>query len=417
MNLLVQLANELQIPIISNTQKVWFLRTKAGQYYTDFQVNGFVALGWDLIPLEFVNDIKISQEEKKSKIIELYPDEKRPGLILGQMDTFYNKMSSGDLIVIPSTGGKEIAIGELGDLVDEIAHKTLSEPYNTCTFTHKRVVKWLKEVHSWQDIYLFKALRAQQTISDVTEDAKLIRRNLFPVYISDDAVHCTFQKPTNNDLNMVDNINFQSGLLEVLSTTTTLYGSESLTDDIVIKTAVGSPGFFELILPRLPVSVISIALLIPCIAGKVQSTDGKTIASGVSAVITTVNTLLNDRQARKKVSAEIKQIEATANLTNAQAETERANADKIKAETTKILAETQLLKDEHHQNITYEQIKLTASGKTTIQLEEESENLTIASETSTEKAIDAYKKSSDKICTAGERSGLIFNNNKIKRTG
>ena len=70
MNLLVQLANELQIPIISNTQKVWFLRTKAGQYYTDFQVNGFVALGWDLIPLEFVNDIKISQEEKKSKIIE-----------------------------------------------------------------------------------------------------------------------------------------------------------------------------------------------------------------------------------------------------------------------------------------------------------------------------------------------------------
>lgn len=417
MNLLVQLANELQIPIISSTQKVWFLRTKAGQYYTDFQVNDFVALGWDLIPLEFVNDIKISQEEKKSRITELYPDEKRPGLILGQMDTFYNKMHSGDLIVIPSTGGKEIAIGELGDLIEEVAHKPLPDPYNTCTFTHKRAVKWLKEVHSWQDIYLFKALRAQQTISDVTEDAKLIRRNLFPVYISDDAVHCTFQKPTNNDLNMVDNINFQSGLLEILATTTALYGSENLTDNIIIKTAVGSPGFLELISPRSPISVIYVGILISCITGKIKSADGKTIASGISAIITAVNTLINDHQARKKVGAEIKQIEATANLTNAQAESERANADKIKAETAKILAETQLLKDQHHQNVTYEQIKLTSSGKTTIQLEEESENLTVASDIATEKAIEAYEKSSDKICTAGERSGLIFNNNKIKRTG
>lgn len=414
MNLLTQLSSALQIPLINSSQKVWFLRTKAGQYYIDFQVNGFVALGWDLIPIDFVNNIKSSQDDKKSQIIELYPDEKRPGLILGQMDTFYNKMRPGDLIVIPSVGGKQISIGELGGLLKTVSHKKLSEPYNTCNFVHKRSVRWIKEVHSWQDIYLFKALRAQQAISDITEDAKLIRRNLFPVYISDDSIHCTFQKQTSNNLNMVDNVNFQSGLLDIISITAALYHTDNFESEISIKAAVGSPGFIELILPRLPISVISAAILIPCITGKVQSADGQKIATGLSAVITTINTLLNDHTNRKKVDAEIKQVEASTVLITAQAEKEIAEAERMKAETAKIKAETQLLEDQHYQSTTYEQIKFTPSGKTTIQCEEDSENLQVPGTKPTEEAFVRYQKCSQKVCAAGERSGLIFDGEKIK---
>lgn len=56
MDLLTTLANEFEIPIIHSKQKIWFFRTKAGQFYNDFLYNGFIALGWDLIPPDLALD-------------------------------------------------------------------------------------------------------------------------------------------------------------------------------------------------------------------------------------------------------------------------------------------------------------------------------------------------------------------------
>lgn len=42
-------AGEFNIPIIENNRKVWFFRTKAGQFYDDFQINNFIGLGWDQV--------------------------------------------------------------------------------------------------------------------------------------------------------------------------------------------------------------------------------------------------------------------------------------------------------------------------------------------------------------------------------
>ena len=92
-------------------------------------------------------------DSKKEKIEGLYPDEKRPGLILGQMDTFYNRMKENDLVVIPSSGGKQIAIGKIGSIVEKVCHKQQSDDYAKCDYSHKRSVEWLKVVDSWQDIY------------------------------------------------------------------------------------------------------------------------------------------------------------------------------------------------------------------------------------------------------------------------
>jgi predicted Mrr-cat superfamily restriction endonuclease len=196
LDLLTVLANEFEIPIICQSQKVWFFRTKAGRFYNDFRKNSFIALGWDLISPDLITDNKKSKDAKKERIENIYPDEKRPGLIFGQMDVFYNQMKPGDLVIIPGEGSKEISIGRLGELAESVVRRFDNEDYPQCTYIHKRNVEWLKQVDAWQDIYLFKALRAQQTISDITEDAKLVFRNLFPIYISDNLIHLTLQKPT-----------------------------------------------------------------------------------------------------------------------------------------------------------------------------------------------------------------------------
>lgn len=91
MDLLNILAENFEIPVIADEQRVWFFRTKAGQFYSDFQYNNFIALGWELVDPKLIKNQEILPDSKKEEIIRLYPKEKRPGLILGQMDIFTTK--------------------------------------------------------------------------------------------------------------------------------------------------------------------------------------------------------------------------------------------------------------------------------------------------------------------------------------
>lgn len=394
MDLLTLIASEYDIPVVRRNQKVWFFRTKAGKYYYDFQLNGFIALGWDLVSNSLITDPTVDKEKKKEQIEELYPEEKRPGLILAQLDVFYNLMQDGDIVVIPASGSKQIAIGKIGGFLATVEHKLQTDEYEKCEFVHKRKVEWLKKVDTWQDIYLFKALRAQQTISDITEETKVLFRNLFPVYISEDAIHLTFQKKTEADLNLVDNVLFQANLLNIADAVAELYGVESFKKDISVKTAVGSPGFIEMILPNLPVSVIATVTIVSLIIGKAKSSDGSTV-TGIMAVINQINNLVNDYHNRKKVDAETKKITAETELINAQIAKTNAEAWALQ-----------------HNN---EQIAFNEYGKTTIQIREEQEMLTIADKNEIAKQVKRIEENGNLICEAAHSNGLLFNGNKIEQ--
>lgn len=322
--LLILLAEAFKIPIVEKTQKIWFLRTKGGKYYYDYCINNFVALGWDKISPQIIVDEKISDKEKKLKIEEVYPEEKRPGLILSQMNVFYKQMKTGDLIIIPSRNSRDISIGILGDCVDAIHHRIEEEEYPLCDYEHKRNVKWLKEISSWRYIYLFKELRAQQTISDITSCADLIYRNIFPCYISHDMVHITLSKATKTEYTASDNLQLLSSMLSIMDDMSELYGGEKLRDSVLIKTAVGSPGFIELILPGIPGSVIATAIFIKFLIGKAKNEDGSTV-TGIMAVVSKVNDLINDHVKRQKELAE-------RDLVLAQVEKTKAEARKIETE-------------------------------------------------------------------------------------
>lgn len=417
MDLISVIADEFNISIIEDNQKVWFFRTKAGQFYHDFHINNFIGLGWEKVSSNLITDGNLSSDDKKEKIEKLYPEEKRPGLILSQMDTFYNKMKENDLVAIPSAGGRQIAIGRIGAFVETVQHKYQSEEYTKCDYCHKRSVEWLKVVDSWQDIYLFKALRAQQTISDITEEAKLIFRNLFPVYISSEAAHISFHKASKSDLSLANNVDLQAGLLDIMDEIATLYGKDSFRDEVSIKTAVGSPGFIEMILPYTPVAAISIAVIGSMFMGKVQSPDG-TGASGLAAIIFSVNNLINDYHNRKKTDAEIKQIEANARLTDAQAEREKAEAEKLKAEAALLTAQAQKTTAEiPRTKEKNEQVYMMPSGKTNVQEAAEQEELAIANDEKVRASARQLNQCAEKVCLAASKCGLTYDGQEIHRIG
>ena len=414
MDLISLFAVEFNIPSLEDDQRIWFFRTKAGRFYQDFRINNFIGLGWDQVSSDLIIDKSIPYDKKREKIEDLYPDEKRPGLILGQMDTFYNRMKENDLVVIPSSGGKQITIGRIGILVEKIHHKQQYDEYPKCDYYHKRSVEWLKVVNSWQDIYLFKAIKAQQTISDITEEAELVFRNLFPVYISNDAVHISFHKASKAELSLANNVDLQAGFLDIMDEIAMLYGMESFRNRASIKIAVGSPGFMEMILPNIPVAVLSAAVIGRIVMGKIKGSDGTT-ASGLAAVISLINNLINDHCNRKKTDAEIKQIEANVRLTDAQAERERAETEKLKAETALLTAQT--TKNIAEIPVTQkskEQLYLMPSGKTNVQEAAEQEELSIADDAKVQAVICQLGKSAERVCLAASECGLTYDGQKIQ---
>lgn len=410
MDLLTEIANEFMIPIILKNQKIWFFRTKAGKYYYDFYQNNFIALGWDQVSPDLITDSLKGKESKKEIIEGLYPDHGRPGLILGQLDDFYNSMHSGDLVIIPSEGSKEIAIGILGDVVSKIKRIKKTDEHEECTFTHKREVNWKKQVSSLQDIYLFKALRAQQTISDITEEASLIFRNLYPVYISENAIHLTLQKPTNNNLSLADNVDLLSNIMNLVDATTELYGRPSFKNEIVMKTAVGSPGFMELIVPGVPVAAITIGIIIKFCIGKEKSPDGTT-ADGIMGLVAKINNLVNDYHARKKVDAEVKRINAETDLTKAQTAKTMAEAELIKAQVAKTNEEARSLALQN------EQVALLPSGLTTEQQRIADEQLTTPKPALVSTFSENICKNAEKISTAASNNGLSYDGKLVEKVG
>lgn len=355
------LANEFNIPIKNENQKIWMLRTESGKFFRDFTTNNYVALGWDKVPYSLVADKDTTNISKKDQIQLLYPDESRPGLILGQLITFYFKMKPGDLILIPSRSSKSLFIGKLGDIITNVEHEESDEEYAKCEYLHKRSVEWIKDISPNVDVYLNKALRSHQAITDVSEYSGVFYRNVFPYYIDGDSLHFTFKKQTDSSYSLWDSIKLQSSVVEIFQAVSVLYNVPDNSETYIIKTAVGSKGIIEFIIQNFNDSnIVAILFLILVLGGSVsKDSDGKiSFSFGVTGIIDKINGLVNDHKNRQLIDAEIKIEEAEArkidaetekirsdtksdsNIAKATVKTKLADAEKTKAEAVKITSES-----------------------------------------------------------------------------
>ena len=329
---------EFNIPLIENSQKMWFFRTQGGQFYYDFCTNNYIAIGWDKISKEDILRDNADRDVLKELIVSKYPDENRPGLVLNQLINFYSGMKDEDWVVIPSEGTKTISIGILKGFEGEFDHKIVYDEdneqseYAECKYSHKRHVIWYKEVNIEHDLYLLRSLRGQQTISDITDTSEFIFRNLFPCYIKDQSAHFTLQKISEGNFGFNDSIKIQKAIQQIIDNTSRLYSDDDLSDGMVLKTAVGSPGFLELIIPLLKMSGYPAIALFFIILSKSKDKDGNSY-SGISGILSAVNNIIDSilsKEQKKadvlKTQAETEKIKAEANLTNAQAHKTEAEA-------------------------------------------------------------------------------------------
>lgn len=380
---------QFHIPIIDGSEKIWFFRTQGGTYYFDFYTNSYIAIGWNKIKKNFILNENADREDLKTYISNEYPDEKRPGLVLNQIITFYTTMKEGDWVVIPTEGTKQIAIGKLEGFEGEFHHQLVYDEnnkisnYTECEFSHQRHVKWFKQVDIEHDLYLTRALRGQQTISDITDFSEFIFRNLFPCFIRDGVAHFTLQKRSSGGFGFRENLAIQRSISDILDNTSRLYSEQDISDQLTLKTAVGSPGFMEIIIPLLhslpnfPTATIFFIILCQ---GRAKGKDGKDY-SGIAAIITAVNNFFDSIWNKHQVIANVAKTEAETRKINAEAKRAEAEAEKVLAESRKINAETQ--KAEAESKLTEAQVENVRLNNELLQ-----RNLSAAS---TRKILDYYQ--------------------------
>lgn len=339
-------ARMLEIPTLPDEQRTWIVRTKGGSYYEDFSQNDFIALGWNKIPLSWIVNANRPKENVIEDIKDEYPDEKRPGLIYGQLVDFVRVMSSGDYVVIPSRSSIFVNIGIVGELYEEepVPQELFVENYQQCPFRLRRKVRWLREVSSSEDVYLSKMLRAQQTISNISKYANLIYRNLYDFYFIDGTLSLTIRKTTDDPIDFLDISILQGQIASIIQSFGEIFEEDFLIEQ---KAAMSSPGFIELISTKVvnPIIMLLYSIIFKVLGGKTPTADGKP-ATGLAGFAQTISNLFNDKADRDLKRAEAKKYLAEAAKTEADADKSRAEAKQIDAETGKTIAETQRIQAE-----------------------------------------------------------------------
>lgn len=124
----------------------WMVRTMGGDYYEEFDKEGFVAIGYNEITRHEINkldaDWNKANVQLREKVKKLFPDVPRPGHIASQLLRFCRSIKPGDLILVPSHSSYRVSICRVtGSVYDEAYVK---DGNGKCPFIKRLPIKVVK---------------------------------------------------------------------------------------------------------------------------------------------------------------------------------------------------------------------------------------------------------------------------------
>jgi restriction system protein len=106
------------IRIVSPERNYWFLRTYGGSTFEDNYINGYVGIGFNEIPMQYLKNAKgddFASLEILRGFIEKQYDIKKGSLTrwINQLVEFQHSVKIGDMVLIPSENSDNILFGEI----------------------------------------------------------------------------------------------------------------------------------------------------------------------------------------------------------------------------------------------------------------------------------------------------------------
>lgn len=203
-----------EIPKLDSSSDYWLIRSNSGEYYTDFNINSYIGIGWNEITLQDIIDANNSSDQlkpvlkQKMKIdSEKEPTENVYGSAAGQMLRFVNNIKINDIVVVPSEKSERFLVGKVTGRPFEISDKELTESideelhYTKSDFKKRIKVRWM----GWfrredADSALYKMIYTHNTLSTVNDYRSFINRALLPYYIQDDKLYLTYKVTETSDI-------------------------------------------------------------------------------------------------------------------------------------------------------------------------------------------------------------------------
>lgn len=189
-----------EIPVLDSSIDYWLVRANSGEFYTDFNLNGYIGIGWNEITLEDIesadndsNKLKNILKDKLTFPEDSDPSENKYGITAGQLLRFVNNIKKNDIVVVPSEGSERFLVGKVVGPLYELSPSQI-EQYKNEEITHPRsdfAKRWKVSWLGWfnrsdADSALYKMIYSHATLSNINDYKPFINRALFPCYIEDE---------------------------------------------------------------------------------------------------------------------------------------------------------------------------------------------------------------------------------------
>lgn len=268
----IRIANQILTQLGVETvqkRKYWLVRTDGGANYEDFTVNNYIAIGWNYISAEAFkekreSDIKaiIASQERLAPTQDDDEEDLQGKGLAGRITSIYNKLSRficefsiGDIVIIPSRNTNRISIGIITGEVEEnssYASDYIRENPETlialCPYTKRRSVSWLKGINKENiDVYLVKAFSSHHAISDLSDYADYINRELYPIYTRNNNIHSIIRTGHPNGLTFGELKALIDLFAETMDAVSSAANAQYDINDVKVKLNINSPGVIEII--------------------------------------------------------------------------------------------------------------------------------------------------------------------------
>ena len=306
-------AIEALIPVFKHDRNYWLLRTDGGDHFQDFTQNKYVAIGYNYLKLDYINNILSKNKKVRDAISTLKraidtsdKEENRPKYVATQLINFVDGIMKDDIIIIPSHGSEYFSIGEV---IDDTAYSQTPESVNSakikgyfpCRYEKRRKIKWLKTCSRYQGgSELFSIFFYHGTLLKINEHAQYIDPLINTFYVKGDKAHLNIKIDTTTQIKGNDFFLFGSDLFTTLDDFAEENELENNSDNIITKVKVRSQGHIELI-DNLQ-TVLIIGAIVVGLAGGAMTFKTNDAAMGINSpgIIERIRKFLDSSAARRK---------------------------------------------------------------------------------------------------------------------
>lgn len=230
-----------KIPNVNSSNNYWFTRANGGEFYDSFHIGNYIAIGWNNITLEDLE--QLPEHSVKEKISELYSNVKKPGSAYNQMMKFAYNIRIDDIVIVPSAAPNNLLVGKVISSPFTETSQNIESATNICDYNKRISVEWIGIIYNKDiDPSLYPLVYSGQTITDANEYKKYINRGLYDSYIEEETMSITFKVKEEEDVSAQAYNKFLSSMLEMAET-----AADEDSEDVVIRTNVQSDGPLELL--------------------------------------------------------------------------------------------------------------------------------------------------------------------------